>query len=123
MKPEKPVRWMGSARRDLAAFSEDVRRAAGHHLRLVQNGAMPEDWKPLETVGPGTYEMRVKTPRPNPAQYRILFVAKFEEAVYVLHAFEKKSRKTSRHDIELGRIRYAEMLADRNERRRKATGR
>jgi phage-related protein len=84
---------------------------------------MPDDWKPMDTVGPGTYEIRVKTSHPSPAQFRVFFVAKFEEAVYVLHAFEKKSRKTSRHDVELGKARYAEMLADRDERRRKATGR
>lgn len=84
---------------------------------------MPADFKPIDTVGPGTYEIRVKAPPPSPAQYRVFFVAKFEEAIYVLHAFEKKGRKTSRHDVELGRVRYAEMLADRSERRRKATGR
>lgn len=123
MKPEKPIRWMGSARRDLAAFPDEARRAVGYNLRLVQNGLMPEDWKPVETVGAGTYEIRVKSPPPDAAQYRVFFVAKFEEAVYVLHAFEKKSRKTSRHDLELGRARYAEMVADRNERRRKAQGR
>jgi phage-related protein len=123
MKTEKPIRWMGSARRDLAAFPDEARQAAGYNLRLVQNGLMPEDWKPVETVGSGTYEVRVSTPPPDSAQYRVFFVAKFEEAVYVLHAFEKKSRKTSRHDLELGRARYAEMIADRNERRRKARGR
>jgi len=123
MKPEKPIRWMGSARRDLGAFPDDARRVAGYNLHLVQNGLMPDDWKPVETVGPGTYEIRITTPPPDPAQFRVFFVAKFEEAVYVLHAFEKKSRKTSRHDLELGRTRYAEMVADRRERRRKAQGR
>jgi phage-related protein len=114
---------MGSSRRDLAAFPDEVRRAAGYNLRLVQNGLMPEDWKPVENVGAGTYEFRVKSPPPDTAQFRVFFVAKFEEAVYVLHAFEKKSRKTSQHDLNLGRARYAEMVADRNERRRKAQGR
>jgi phage-related protein len=123
MKPEKPIRWMGSSRRDLTAFPGEARQAAGYNLRLVQNGLMPEDWKPVESVGPGTYEVRISRPAPDPTQYRVFFVAKFEEAVYVLHAFEKKSRKTSQHDLNLGRARYAEMVADRNERRRKAQGR
>jgi len=114
---------MGSALHDLTAFPDEARQAAGYNLRLVQDGLMPEDWKPVDTVGSGTYEVRVSTPPPSPAQYRVFFVAKFEEAVYVLHAFEKKSRKTSRHDVEIGRRRYAEMVADRNERRRKAIGR
>ena len=123
MKPEKPIRWMGSARRDLSEFPDDARQAAGYNLRLVQDGLMPEDWKPMDTVGPGTYEVRVKASQPYPSEYRVFFVAKFEEAVYVLHAFEKKSRKTPRHHVELGRARYAEMIAERNERRRKAAGR
>jgi phage-related protein len=123
MKSEKPIRWMGSSRRDLGAFPDDARQTAGHNLRLVQDGSMPQDWKPFDTVGPGTYEMRITASHAGPTEYRVFFVAKFEEAVYVLHAFEKKSRKTSRHDVEVGRARYAEMLADRNERRRKATGR
>ena len=123
MNVEKSIRWMGGSRHDLGAFPDEARRRAGHNLRLVQQGAMPEDWKPFETVGPGTYEIRVRIPEPQAGQFRVMLVAKFEEAVYVLHAFEKKSRKTSRHDIDLGRARYAEILAERSERRRKATGR
>lgn len=100
----KPIAWVGSSRDDLREFPMGARALAGHELRRVQLGGLPSDWKPMTTVGPGTIEVRIR----RGGQYRVLLVAKFEEAVYVLHAFEKRSRKTSRADVELGRQRYAE---------------
>lgn len=105
----KPLHWVGAARRELSAFPEMARHDAGYNLWLVQDGDMPEDWKSLDTIGPGVYEIRVRSRFPA-AEYRVLYVAKFDEAVYVLHAFQKTTRKTSQHNIDVGRARYAELM-------------
>ena len=101
--PEKPVAWLGSALADIRAFPKDARQEAGFAIDRIQQGLLPPDWKPMSDVGPGVNEIRVRSG----GQYRVLYVAKFAEAVYVLHAFQKKSRQTSRLDIEIGRRRYA----------------
>ena len=95
--------FVGTARRDLAAFPESARRRAGHELFMVQVGREPEDFKPLPTVGPGAYEIRV---RGEAGAFRVIYVAKLEHAVYVLHAFQKKTRETPRADIDLAAKRY-----------------
>ena len=99
----KQLFFVGTAREDLAAFPETARRAAGYELFLVQAGRQASDFKPLADVGAGVYEIRV---RDHMMAFRVIYVAKFEDAVYVLHAFQKKSRKTSRLDIELAKRRY-----------------
>ena len=99
----KPTRFLGTARRDLAAFPELARRQAGYELFMVQVGREPADFKPLPTVGSGACEIRI---RDAAGAFRVVYVAKFEEAVYVLHAFQKKTRKTSQADIELAVQRY-----------------
>lgn len=111
VEAEQPVVWIGSAYDDLRAFPGAARRRAGHELHQVQKGLMPSDWKPMPTVGPGTYEIRISTAeRGGRVKHRVFYVAKFEEAVWVLHAFQKSSRRTTRRDIEIGRKRYAIML-------------
>lgn len=99
----KPVRFAGSAREDLAAFPEPARRAAGYELFMVQVGREPSDFKPMPGVGPGVHEIRV---RDRAGTFRVIYVARFDEAVYVLHAFQKKTAKASRLDIEVARRRY-----------------
>ena len=99
----KSLFFVGSAREDLAAFPDAARRAAGYELFMVQAGRQPADFKPLPDVGPGAHEMRV---RDDSGTFRVVYVAKFNDAVYVLHAFQKKTRKTSRIDIELAKRRY-----------------
>jgi phage-related protein len=106
---EKPVSWVGSSLDDLRAFPEDARREAGYQLGRVQQGVMPSDWKPMTTVGPGVIEIRVHTT----LERRVFYIAKFEEAVYVLHAFEKRTRQTLRADIELARKRLADLIRRR----------
>jgi len=106
---EKPVSWLGSSLEDLRAFPEGARREAGYQVGRVQQGLMPSDWKPMTTVGPGVIEIRVHTG----VEHRIFYVAKFAEAVYVLHAFEKRTRQTPQPEIELARKR----LGDLNRRR------
>lgn len=99
----KPARFLGTARRNLAAFPELARRQAGYDLFMVQVGRDPADFKPLPTVGAGAYEIRI---RDTAGAFRIVYVAKLEEAVYVLHAFQKKTRRTSEADIKLAAQRY-----------------
>ena len=74
-------------------------------MALVQQGLQPSDWKPMPIVGSGAIEIRVHTE----SEFRVFYVAKFEEAVYVLHVFGKKTRKTSLLDIELGKKRYVDL--------------
>jgi phage-related protein len=102
---EKPLYWLGSALEDLRAFPEEARRSAGHQLHLVQNGLEPLDWKPMRTVGSGVYEIRVHAG----AEHRVFYIAKFAEGVYVLHAFEKRTRQTRRADIELAKQRLKDL--------------
>lgn len=106
---EKPLSWCGAALRELRAFPEDARQAAGRQLRKLQEGTPPDDWKPMPTVGPGTIEIRIHTR----TEHRVFLVAKFEEAVYVLHAFEKKSQKTPQHAIDLAKQRYQDLVRER----------
>ena len=104
----KPLRFVGGAKRDLSAFPEAARVRAGHELFMVQVGREPDDWKPMAPVGAGVCEIRV---RDAAGQYRVIYVATFRNAVYVLHAFQKKSEKTAGADMELARRRYREAKA------------
>ena len=101
----KPLRFVGSSLDDLRDFPDEARRGAGFELRAVQNGLEPSDWKPIRTVGPGVQEIRIHVL----GEWRVIYVAQRSDAVYVLHAFQKKSRKTSRQDIELARQRYRQI--------------
>lgn len=98
----KPIFFIGSSRDDLREFPAEVRKALGDELLRVQNGLMPVDFKPLKDVGKGAYEIRVHL---NGA-WRVIYVAKFANVIYVLHAFEKKTRKTNQNDMELAKRRY-----------------
>jgi phage-related protein len=106
---EKTILWLGSSRYDLQAFPPDARRLTGFQLRLVQQGVEPSDWKPMPSIGQGVREIRIHTAVEHP----ICYVVKFAEAIYVLHAFEKQTRKTSQHDVELARQRYQALIAQR----------
>ncbi len=106
---EKPIAWVGSAHADLRALPPEVRRELGYDLRLVQRGQEARDAKPMVTVGAGVFEIRVRVG----GAFRLFYVAKFVEAVYVLHVFQKKSQKTARLDVELGRARYQTVVRNR----------
>jgi phage-related protein len=108
---EKPLVFVGSTLDRLRAFPAAARRAAGHELFLVQSGLDPDEWKPLRTVGPGVFEIRVHLG----GEFRVLYIAKFAEAVYALHAFEKKTQQTRQADIELARKNLAWVQRARNE--------
>ncbi len=104
----KPVRFMGSARQDLSAFPKSARVRVGYELFLVQVGRNPTNWRPMPTIGTGACEIRV---RDEAGAFRVIYVAQFVDAVYVLHAFQKKTQKTARADLELARKRYREARA------------
>jgi phage-related protein len=101
----KQLKFVGSSLDDLRNFPDEARRAAGFELRAVQSGLEPSDWKPMEAVGPGAKETRIHIL----GEWRVIYVAKLQDAVYVLHSFEKESRKTRRQDIELARRRYRQI--------------
>lgn len=101
----KKLRFIGSSLDDLKNFPAEARREAGFELDAVQRGAMPMDFKSLLAIGPGAYEIRIHAL----GEWRVVYVAKFDDAVYVLHAFHKKTRKTRREDIELASRRYRQL--------------
>jgi phage-related protein len=103
---EKPLIWLGTARADLRGFSPDARRVAGFQLWRIQRGREPTDWKPMPAVGLGVREVRVHTA----LEHRVVYLAKFDEAVYVLHAFRKRSQRTPKRDVQLARQRLRELL-------------
>src|SRR5271166_3869120 len=105
----KRLEWLGSARDAVRRFPLSARQRAGYELYLVQSGLQPSDCKAMPSIGPGVQEIRVHTE----LEHRVFYVAKFEEAVYVLHACEKKSRKTSRPDLELTKSRLNELFRKR----------
>ena len=98
----KPIVFLGNSRKNLQDFPVDVRRAMGVELRRVQVGRAPLDFKPMASVGKGAYEIRVHLD----GAWRVIYVAKFHDSIYVLHAFQKKTQKTNNDDIELAAKRY-----------------
>lgn len=99
----KPLKFLGSSHADLCALPEAVRHAIGVELMVVQLGGMPSDFKTMAGAGQGVCEIRV---RDEAGAFRCLYVARFADAVYVLHAFQKKSQKTSKSDLDLAAQRY-----------------
>jgi phage-related protein len=108
----KSVHFVGTSRDDLRQFPDSAQETAGFQLFKVQQGKEPDDWKPMPTVGPGVQEIRVRDER---GAFRVFYVAKFEEAVYVLHVFQKRSQKTAHADRDLGKSRYVDLMKWRRE--------
>lgn len=98
----KLLKFVGSSLNDLRDFPEEARRVAGFELRAVQDGFDPVDWKPMKTIGSGVNEIRIHVL----GEWRVIYVAKVADAIYVLHAFQKKTQRTSLRDIEIARKRY-----------------
>jgi len=109
MSIRQPIEFRGSSLEDLRAFPLAAKREAGHQLDLVQIGQEPDDWKPMNTVGQGVREIRI---RDSPGIFRVVYVAKFSDAVYVLHCFQKKTQKTSKADIDLAKRRYNDLVKE-----------
>lgn len=102
----KPVAFRGNSLDELRAFPKTAQRKAGQQLSRVQRGLDPDDWKPMPGVGPGVREVRV---RDEAGIFRIIYVAARPEAIYVLHAFQKKTQATAKRDIELAKTRFREL--------------
>ncbi len=105
----KPILWLGSSGEEIRRFPDGARRDAGFELYQVQLGLEPADWRPMSTVAPGVREIRIHDRK----ECRILYVARFAEAIYVLHAFIKKTQHTARSDIEPTRIRFRQLMEAR----------
>ena len=106
----KPVVFIGNALQELRAFPVTVRREAGYQLDRLQNGFEPSDWKVLAGLGSGVREIRIRDAN---GAFRIVYVARFAEALYVLHCFQKKSQKTGKLNRELAAKRYGELMRER----------
>ena len=102
--PVKPIEFLGDSLRSLREFPDDAKRDAGYQLDRVQHGLQPDDFKPMPTIGKGVEESRV---RDDTGAYRVIYTARLADAVYVLHAFQKKTQATSKRDIELAKQRFA----------------
>lgn len=105
----KDITWLGNTHQTVKGYSGVVRQEIGYNLDKVQRGLDPADWKPMSSVGPGVKEIRVHEDK----EYRVLYIAKFEESIYVLHSFVKKTEQTLTKDIGLAKQRYAEVIAMR----------
>ena len=102
----KPLHFLGSSLHDLRAFPDEARRDAGFNLDFVQRGLDPSDWKPMKEVGPGVKEIRVHDAT---GAFRVIYLAARAEGVYVLHCFQKKTRKTRKADIDLAASRLRQI--------------
>lgn len=111
----KDVIWMSSSKKEVRSFPDLVKDRIGYALHLVQIGEDPPDFKPVPSLGKGVLELRVSD---DSEAYRVLYVAKFEEAIYVLHGFHKKSARgisTPKQHAEIARARYKDLLAYRRQ--------
>jgi phage-related protein len=106
----KSIEFLGDSLDCLREFPNQTRREAGFQLDRVQRNLQPFDWKPMSTVGAGVREIRI---RDDTGAYRVLYVAKFEDAVYVLHCFQKKTQTTPKRDIDVAEKRYRELVKER----------
>lgn len=109
MSIRKPVEFLGDSLCELKQLPEGVRRQAGRQLDLVQQGKGPVDWKPMASIGSGVREIRL---RDEHGIYRVIYVAKLADRIYVLHCFQKKTQATSKMDIELAKRRLTELLRE-----------
>ena len=106
--PTKPIEFLGDSLRNLREFPDDAKRDVGYQLDRVQHGLQPDDFKPMPTIGKGVEEIRIRN---ESGAYRVIYTARLADAVYVLHAFQKKTQATSKRDIDLAKQRFA--LLDR----------
>jgi phage-related protein len=102
----KPITFQGDSLDQVRDFPDEARRQAGHELYQVQRGAEPSDWKPMPTIGPGVREVRI---REGSGAYRVIYLATLADSIHVFHAFQKKSRKTARRDIDIASARLRQL--------------
>jgi phage-related protein len=102
----RPVRFLGDSLKMLRDFPEDARHDAGYQLDKVQRGEQPDDFKPMTVIGKGVEEIRITD---DSGAYRVVYVARRADAVYVLHAFQKKRQATPKKDIDTAKRRFAQL--------------
>ena len=100
--------WEGDSREVLQAFPEDVRQNFGFELWQLQQGERPSDYRPLPSIGPGVFELRDQDER---TWYRVVYLSRINNVIYVLHCFEKKSREMPRRDFEKAKQRLKTVKA------------
>ena len=105
----KPIEFMGDSLARVREFPKGARRAAGYQLDRVQRGLEPDDWKSMQAIGPGVRELRI---RDRAGAFRVIYLATLADRVVVLHAFQKKTQRTAKRDIELAAKRLAELRKD-----------
>lgn len=103
----KDIEFLGRSLQAICGFPANPKREAGHQLDRVQNGRVPIDWKPMSSIGQGVREIRIQ----DKGQYRIIYVAKYSDAIYVLHAFQKKTQKTNKKDIDAAKRELQKLRA------------
>jgi len=102
----KPIRFLGDSLKCLREFPEDARHDAGYQLDKVQRGEQLDDFKPMPSIAKGVEEIRIWD---DSGTFRIIYTARLADAVYVLHAFQKKTQTTSKRDIDLAKLRFSEL--------------
>lgn len=105
----KPIDFRGTSLDDLRAFPPSAKRDAGYQLDKVQHGLAPDDAKPMPAIGAGAMELRIWD---EAGTFRVVYVAKLADAVYVLHCFQKKTQQTAQRDIDLARRRFKALLKE-----------
>lgn len=101
------IRWLGDSKEVLSAFPQDVKAVLGYALRRLQKGLLPDcDARRMESVGKGVWELKTADER---TWYRVLYLTRIGDSLYVLHAFEKSSRKTDRRDLAVARSRLQQL--------------
>lgn len=106
----KPVRFLGDVLKSLRDFPEDAKQDAGYQLDKVQRGEQADDFKPMPSIGKGVEEIRIWD---DSGTYRVIYTARLADAVYVLHAFQKKTQATSKRDIDTAKERFAQLTKGR----------
>ena len=106
----KPAEFLGDSLEALRAFPDSVRQDAGFQLDKVQRGEEPDDWKPVVAIGAGVKEIRIWD---KAGTFRVIYLAKLADAVYVLHCFQKKTPETNQKDINLARKRYKNLMKEK----------
>ncbi len=104
----RPLVWLGNTKKNLRNFPDDAQKLMGDELQLSQFGGMPEDAKPFKGVGSGVIEIAL---RYDSDAYRTVVAVQLGKKIYVLHAFQKKSKKgiaTPKQDVDVIKQRYAQ---------------
>ena len=106
----KPVRFLGDSLKRIREFPADVKQDTGYQLDKLQRGQQPDDFKPMPAVGKGVDEIRIWD---DSGTYRVIYIARLVDAVYVFHAFQKKTQRTPQHEIDVAKARFNEFMRER----------